>query len=60
MRPNQSVIITLIDDDMLEPLKEGFRLVLVVDELRTPKSQVRFGSRQHALFQIVNDDDGEL
>ena len=53
---NQSVIVTLIDDDKLEPLEEGFRLVLIVDELRTSKNLVKFG-RQLALFQINNRDD---
>ena len=50
---NQSVIISLIDDDVLEPTKEGFRLVLVVDESRTPTTNVRISTgRQLALFGI--------
>ena len=55
---NQSVVIVVVDDDMLEPEMEGFRLLLVVDESRTPKTKVTFGS-QLALFRINDQTDSE-
>ena len=60
-QPDQSVVITLIDDDTFEPVQEGFRLVLIVDETRTPRSQVSFGvGGQLALFRIDDYTDSEL
>ena len=57
---NQSVEIVVVDDDLLEPEEEGFRLLLVVDELRTPLSQVKFTQgRQLALFRIEDHTDSE-
>ena len=58
-KTNQSVKIVVIDDDLLEPRREGFRLLLVVDELRTPLSQVRFNGNQVALFRIDDYTDSE-
>ena len=55
---NQSVEIVVVDDDLLEPQSEGFRLLIVVDELRTPLSQVRF-DRQIALFRIDDATDSK-
>ena len=53
-------MVTLIDDNTLEPVEEGFRLVLVVDELRTRRSLVSFDTaRQIALFRINDYMDSE-
>ena len=58
---NQSVEIVVVDDDMLEPQYEGFRLLLIVDESRTPLSQVTFSEgRQLALFRIDDQMGSEL
>ena len=59
VQTNQSVEIVVVDDDLLEPQQEGFRLLLVVDELRTPLSQVRFNANQLALFRIDDYTDSE-
>ena len=53
-------MVTLIDDNTLEPVEEGFRLVLVVDESRTRRSLVAFDTaRQIALFRINDYMDSE-
>ena len=58
---NQTVEIVVVDDNMLEPVEEGFRLLLIVDDTRTPISQVSFKEvRQLALFQIYDRTDSEL
>ena len=57
--PEQDVVIT-VDDDMFEPVEEGFRLVLVVNESVTPHSQVSFPTgKQVALFRIVDYTDSK-
>ena len=54
-------MITVVDDDILEPEQEGFRLVLIVDDTMTPRSQVSFGlGGQVALFRIDDQKDSEL
>ena len=59
--PEHSVVITVIDDDQLEPEEEGFRLVLIADPARTPRSHVAYGSgRQLALFRIDDHTDSEF
>ena len=50
----------LVNDDRLEPEEEGLRLVLVVDESKTPIGQVIFEGRQLALLRIDDYDDGKL
>ena len=57
---NQSVEIVIVDDDMLEPIREGFRLLIVVDTDRTPLSQVNFEEQiQLGMFRINDRDDSE-
>ena len=48
------------NDNRLEPKEEGFRLLLVVDESKTPISQVVFEGRQLVLFRIDDLDDSKL
>ena len=58
--PEDVVVITLINDNRLEPIEEGFRLVLTVDEAMTPRSYVTFElGRQLALFRIDDYTDSE-
>ena len=60
-QPEDRVVITVINDDTLEPEEEGFRLVLTVNEALTPRSQVSFGfGGQLALFRIDDYTDSEL
>ena len=57
---NQTVEIVVVDDNLLEPVEEGFRLLLIVDTERTPLSQVTFADgRQLALFRIDDTTDSE-
>ena len=57
--PELNVMIT-VDDDKLEPVEEGFRLVLVVNESSTPRSQVSFPTgKQIALFRVVDYTDSK-
>ena len=57
--PEQDVVIT-VSDNNFEPVEEGFRLVLVVNDSVTPPSQVSFRTgRQVALFRIVDYTDSE-
>ena len=57
---NQSVEIVIVDDDMFEPVREGFRLLIVVDTDRTPLSQVNFeGQIQLGMFRIDDTEDSE-
>ena len=59
--PEESIVIVVVDDNSLEPKEEGFRLVLIVDDSMTPRSQVSFGvGRQVALFRIDDQTDSEL
>ena len=59
--PEEKIVITVVDDDMLEPEMEGFRLVLIVNDSMTPRSQVSFGlGGQVALFRIDDQKDSEL
>ena len=59
-KANQSVEIVVIDDDMFEPVREGFRLLIVVDATRTPLSQVNFiRKKQLAMFRIDDWTDSE-
>ena len=61
LEPDGNVTIFFDDDDLLEPLEEGFRLLLEVDtDKGTRQSEVRFGARQIAVFRIDNDDDSKL
>ena len=58
---NRTIEIVVVDDNMFEPVEEGFRLLLIVDEERTPRSLVRFvEGRQLALFRINDLTDSEL
>ena len=59
--PEGNIVITVVDDNILEPEQEGFRLVLIVEDTVTPRSQVCFGlGGQVALFRIDDQQDCEL
>ena len=61
LEPEQSVFVDVTDDEIFEPVEEGFRLVLIVDEAMTPRSQVSFvAGGQLALFRIDDYTDSEL
>ena len=61
LEPEQRVTITIIDDEKFEPVEEGFRLLLLVNETVIPRSQVSFGvNGQLALFRIDDYTDSEL
>lgn len=60
-KPAQDVVIVVNDDNKFEPVEEGFRLVLLVNESMTPLSLVTFGlGRQVALFRIDDLQDSKL
>ena len=58
MVPDRPVTITVNNDELLEPVEEGFRLLLVVDESQSKRSLVSFG-RQLALFRIDDQQDSK-
>ena len=59
--PEEKIVINVVDDNVFEPEKEGFRLVLIVNDSVTPRSQVAFGlGMQVALFRIDDQKDSEL
>ena len=61
LEPEQIVLVYVTDDEMFEPVEEGFRLVLIVDETMTPRSHVSFvADGQLALLRIDDYTDSEL